>query len=290
MRNVILFIKRYFNFLTFLGLQVFCLWTLFRYNSFHHAVFAGVTSEVTGKINQRYERMHGYFLLRKTNEELLKENQQLRSLLSENFEAADSSRRIMPDSILIKLDSLKKDSAFKPLKYEILEATVVGNSVSQQKNYIQLHRGALQGVRNNMGVISPSGIVGKVIEVSDNFSVVMSLLNRDTRVSAMLKKSGEVGFISWEGNDPQLLTLANIPKSATVVKGDTIITSGFTGLYPRGMMIGTVTKVEQDKSSNTFLLSIKPATNFFTLQYVYILNNLQRPELDTLENRIKRKQ
>lgn len=291
MRNVFLFIKRYFNFLSFLGLQVFCLLTLFSYNSFHHAVFSNASNELTGQINTRYDKLQGYFLLRKTNEDLVKENARLRNMLGENFESVDSSRKLLPDSVLIKEDSVKAlDTAGKARKYEILEARVVGNSVSEQKNYIQIHRGRLQGVKQYAGVIGPNGIVGKVVEVSDNFSVVMSVLNRDNSVSAKLKKSGETGYITWDGRDPQVIVLKDIPKSAQMNKGDSIITSGFTPQYPKGILIGTVMKVEQDKSSSTFLVSVKPATNFYNIQYVYVLNNLQLDELRQLEEKMKKKQ
>ncbi len=289
MRNVILFIKRYFTFLSFLGLQVFCLLTLFSYNSFHSAVFSNISSEWTGRINERYSNLQGYFLLKKTNEDLVKENARLRNMLGQNFEAVDSNRSLLSDSILIKEDTVRVDSNNKPRKYEILDARVVGNSVSQPKNYIQIHRGALQGVKLNAGVIGPNGIVGRVVEVSNNFSIVMSLLNRDNSVSAKLKKTGETGYITWDGNDPQKVILKDIPKSAMVAKGDTIITSGFTPQYPKGIMIGTVEKVENEKSSSAFLLTVKPATNFYTLEYVYVLNNLQADELKQLEEKMKKK-
>jgi rod shape-determining protein MreC len=113
-------------------------------------------------------------------------------------------------------------------------------------------------------------------------------LNRDNSVSAKLKKTGEAGYVTWDGKDPQTVIVKDIPKSAQVNKGDTILTTGLTPQYPGGIMIGTVMKVEQEKSSTAYILSVKPSTNFYTLEYVYVLNNLQAEELKQLEDKMKK--
>src|SRR5579872_5950764 len=142
MRNVFLFIRRHFNFLFFLVLQIIALSFLFRYNKFHEAAFMNVSTEITGRINEKYNGIEYYFQLKKTNEALVKENQRLHQLLKDNYEAPDSARRLI-------YDTLKADSGRSILKYRIMEAKVVNGTTSLQANYITIHRGFAQQVHPN---------------------------------------------------------------------------------------------------------------------------------------------
>lgn len=129
-----------------------------------------------------------------------------------------------------------------------------------------------------MAVIGPQGIVGVVVETSPNISKVMSLLHRNSRVSAMLKKDNNSGSIEWDGNDPSILTLRNVSKSAKVVKGDTVVTSTYSANFPSHLMVGTVASIVEDPSSNFYTLRIRTATNFFNVQYVYLVENTRYAE------------
>jgi rod shape-determining protein MreC len=274
-RNIFLFIRRYFNFVFFVIIQIVALSMLFKYNRFHEAAFMGVAGEFTGRISEKYNKVEYYFQLKKTNEALVNENAHLRNLLKQDFLPSDSTQKIVIDSI--RIDSLER---FR--RYLYMPAKVVNNSVTSQTNYITISRGLKQGVQKDMTVVSSEGIVGTVINVSNNMATVMSLLNRQSRVSSSLKKTGETGTVEWDGNDPQVLTLRNIPKSARVNIGDTVV-SGINSSYPPGQAVGYVTAVEAEKSSNFYSLSLKPATNFFNIQFVYVVKNLQKEEQDALE-------
>lgn len=277
MRNIFLFIRRFFNLLLFLALEAMAIYTLYTYNKTHHTYFGNMANEVTGGIDKKYNDVEYYFQLRKTNEQLARENAELRRLLPQSFES--------PDTATINyIDSLAKDT-LGVRKFNFLVAKVVNNSVSQENNYITLHRGAKQGVKVDMGVIGPDGIVGKVILVSDNYSRVMSLLNRKSKVSAMLKKGLYTGEVEWDGSDPESLLLHGIPKSAKVQKGDTVLTSNISERlsFPPGIMVGTVAEIVPDASSNFYRLKIHAATNFYTLQYVYLTDNQQWAEQQALE-------
>jgi rod shape-determining protein MreC len=140
-----------------------------------------------------------------------------------------------------------------------------------------------------MAAISPDGsIVGVVVEVDDNYSKVMSLLHRNSKVSAMLKRDKVAGSIEWDGEDPNILTLKNISKSAAPKIGDTVLTSPYSSNFPAQILIGRVTKVIQDPSSNFLTLSVKSATNFFTLEYIYLVENKRMAEQKAVEqNEIK---
>jgi rod shape-determining protein MreC len=278
-RNIFLFIRRFFHLLLFLALEGLAIYTLSKYNKTHQAFFASLSNEVTGTFSEKYNKIEYYFQLKKTNEQLANENASLRKMLGSSFEGPDTATTIVTDS-------LAKDT-LGVRKFNFLVAKVVNNSVSQENNYITLHRGAEQGVKVDMGVIGPDGIVGKVILVSDNYSRIMSILNRKSRVSAMLKKGLYTGDLEWDGKDPDYLELSKIPKSAKVQKGDTVLTSNVSEKlsFPPGIMVGRVAELSTDPSSNFYTLKVKSATNFYTLQYVYLTDNLLWEEQKSLEEK-----
>ena len=282
MRNVFLFIRRFSNSLLFLVLQITALYFLFHYNRFHEAVFMGAADRVTGGLNEQYSSVEGFFHLKAVNKELVQENARLRSLLRQNYEAADTSRQLVIDSI--QVDSLKKY-----LKYYYYPAKVAGSFISTQVNYLTIHRGADQDIRKDMGVIGPSGIVGRVVDVSSRYATVMSMLSRQFKVKANLKKGGENGTVEWDGKSPQYVLLRDIPKSAQVKKGDTVLTSELSTIYPANIMVGTVDDVQAEKGSNFYSIRLKTATNFYTLRYVYVIGDTQRQEREKLEETTKKK-
>lgn len=281
MRNIFLFIRRYLNFLFFLLLQILALSMLFRYNKFHEAAFMNVAKEVTGGVYDKVNNTEYYFHLKRTNDSLANENLRLRNLLATNFENPDTSTRTVRDTIPF-------DTLGHYRKFLWREARVSNNSTSTQNNYITIHRGEDQGVRKDMGVVSANGVVGVVVNTSANYSTVMSLLHRQSRLSCSLKKTGETGTIQWTGDSPLFLTLINIPKSAKIVLGDTVITSQYATRFP-STVIGTVYNVVEDQSTNFYTLTIRPATNFFSLQNVYVIENLQAEEQKKLEESTKKK-
>ena len=281
MRNIFLFIRRYFNFLFFLVLQIVALTFLFRYNRFYDAAFQGVAGEVTGKINERYNNVQYYFKLKNTNEALTKENVYLRNLLKDNYQAPDSSQKIVVDSIRV-------DSVLKYQRFKYYDARVVGSFASTQVNYLTIHRGEAQGVKKDMGVIGPLGIVGRVVTVSENYAVVMSVLNQNFKVKAKLNKSGENGTIEWDGVSPQYILLRDIPKSSAIANGDTVLTSELSSIYPPNIMVGTIAGAIKDASSNFYTIKLKTATNFLNVQYVTVIDDLQNTERQKLEESIKK--
>ena len=277
MRNIFLFIRRYFNFVFFVVLQIAALYILFHYNKFHEAVFSGVANELTGNIGGKYNNVTYYFHLKKTNDDLARENEELRNKLLTNFERPDTTQKMIQDS-------LPYDTLGHHRKYVYRSAKVVNNTVSLPNNTLTIARGENQGVQKNMGVIGPTGVVGVVINTSGNYAVVMSLLHRQSKVYASLKKTGETGYVFWDGSSPLYITLKNVPKSAQVVKGDSVITSQYASYrFPQGILIGTVMDIVDDKTSSFYTIRLKPATNFFNVQYVTVVENLMKDEQAKLE-------
>lgn len=283
MRNIFLFIRRYFNFIVLLLLQVFSIYLIVHYNSYHNAVASGFMNEVTGKINKQYNWIDNYFDLKTTNTTLSKDNERLRNLLKENFERPDTSSKLITDSIAY-------DTLGSHRRWKYFSAKVVSSAVGGQNNFIVLSRGTAQQLKKDDGVIDPNnGVAGIVTDVSENFSVVMSLLHKDSKISAKLKKSGELGQVIWDGKEPNRLSLIDIRKSAKVAKGDTVYTSGYTTTFPYGLMIGTIDEVLADKSTNNFIIKLKSAVNFYNLQYVYAIENFDRDEIKRLVDNAKTK-
>src|SRR4051812_30153708 len=176
MRNIILFIRRFFILFVFLVLQVLSIAILVKYNRTYEAAFANNANEVIGSIDQQYNKVHEYFTLKKTNEQLAQQNEELLNLLKSQYGGADTAS-------LYKIDSLLRDTLGRVERFHFLEARVVNNSVGEENNYITISRGAKQGVKKDMGVMGPNGVVGRVMLVSDNYSIVMSLLNRNSKIS-----------------------------------------------------------------------------------------------------------
>ncbi len=237
--------------------------------------------EITGSIQAQYSKVENYFYLKKENEDLRKKLTELQNRLPENFQVADTSTRIVADTVAI-------DTSGTMRRYIYLDAQVVNNSISQPNNFITIHRGTKQGIEPGMVVLSPNGVVGVVLDATENFSTVMSMLHKQSRISARLKKTGESGKIEWDGANPRMVQFKDIPKSVKVNKGDTVFTSQYSD-FPPGIMIGIIEKVIPEQSTNNYLLQVKPSTDFSRLQNVFVIKNLQRAEQLELENRLKKK-
>lgn len=282
MKNIFLFIRQHSNLLFFVLLEVLSLYFLVSYNKFHQAAFAGTANELSGSVYTQYNKVEDYFNLKKENERLSKENTRLLNVLKENYSSPDTLNKTITDSIPVDTLGTKR-------KYLYMEAEVVHNSTNLPNNYITLHRGTAQGVKRDMGVYGPGGIVGVVVDASTNFSVVMSLLHKQSSTSVKIMKSGEAGKLEWDGEDPAILTLKDIPKSVKLQKGDTVVTSQYSDKFPSNLMVGTIAQIIQEKSTNNYLLKIKPATDFKSIQYAWIIDNWQKEEQKELEEKVKSK-
>lgn len=260
-----------------------CFYMIFSYNKYHNAVYSKVANEVTGSISKKYNNVEYYFQLKRTNDSLVKANEVLYNKLKENFELPDTVNKIT-------IDTINVDSIQKQRKYLYMQAKVIRNSVNQPNNYIELHRGSLQGVTADMGVIDlRNAVIGTVVEVSNNYAVVMSLLHEQSNLSARLKRGGETGTVIYDSKMPGILYLKDISRSAKIYSGDTVVTSGFSDKFPGGLLIGFVKDIINDKKSSTYTVRLNPAANFENLQYSYIINNLQKEEPQQLLNKVKSK-
>ncbi|GAA4742614.1 rod shape-determining protein MreC [Flavisolibacter ginsenosidimutans] len=272
MRNIFLFLRRYFTFICFVVLQLFALWMLFHYNRFHHAVFLGVANEVTGRVNTQVDKLDDYFHQGAENVRVHRMNDSLLNLLKSNFNYADTAQRNVTDS-------LRQDSTIAVRRYLWRDAKVVYNTVNAEQNYLQLNRGSKYGIKDDMAVLNSDGsVVGVVVNVSPNFSQVMSLLHVQSSVSASHKATGTLGKVEWDGKDPRFVQLKGIPQSVPVKAGDSIMTSRYSYNFPPAHLIGTISEIKSDPSTGFYVLKVKTAANFSAIQQVFVVENLQREE------------
>jgi rod shape-determining protein MreC len=242
-----------------------------------------MANEITGWVNSKYTNVDQYFRLKKESDRIHHLNDSLMNLLKSNFLIPDTSVRTVQDSI--PYDTL---GHFR--RYLWREAEVVSNSVDLEKNYIQLNRGYKQGIRDNMGVLSSDGsLVGIVVNVSDNFSQVMSLLHVQNKVNALMKKSGSAGTVGWDGKNPLFLTMTGVPKSDTIARGDTVLTGNYSLSFPPRHMVGTVESVEKENANSFYTLTIRCAAPFHSLEHVFVVENLQMDEQSKLDKDTRKK-
>jgi rod shape-determining protein MreC len=284
MRNIFLFIQRYFVLLCFIVLQALALYMLFQYNRYHKTAFSGIAHEITGKVNKQVDKVDDYFHLREENRRVHQMNDSLLSLLNSNYVATDTSAKLVTDSLRIN------DTSTSIRRYLWRPAKVVYGTIGFERNYIQLNSGSKQGIRDNMAVLNSDGsLVGLVVNVSPNFSQVMTLLHTQSRVPASLKKSNVFGTLEWDAADPRFVYLRGISRDVEVKKGDSVLTSIYSYNYPPGFLVGRIASIATDKASGFYLLKVRTAADFAGLQQVFVVENLQRSEQVQLDEETKKK-
>jgi rod shape-determining protein MreC len=272
MLNIIAFLRRYFTFIVFVVLQFISLWMLFSYNRFHRAAFLGVASELTGKINTQVDKLDDYFHQGEENRRVHHMNDSLMNLLKSNFDFPDTTQKAV-------VDTLRFDTTAAIRRYVWRDAKVVYNTINSDQNYLQLNRGSKYGIRDEMAVLSSDGaVVGVVVNVSPNFSQVMSLLHVQSSVSAAHQRSGTLGKVEWDGKDPHIVLLKGIPRSVDVKVGDSVVTSRYSYNFPPNYLIGRVAQIGNDPATGYYLLKVRTAVNFSTIQQVFVVENLLREE------------
>ena len=283
MRNIFLFIGRYFTFFAFVAFQILALSILFHYNKYHRAVGLGMANELTGWTNSKYAKVDKYLHLNEESDRIHHLNDSLINLLKNNFLNSDTATLQVQDSI-------PYDTLGHRRRYLWRDAQAVSNSVNSERNYIQINRGSRQGIRDNMGVLnSDLSLVGIVVNTSENFSQVMSLLHVKNNVNAIMKRSGNAGTVSWDGKNPLYLTMTGVPKSDSISMGDTVLTGTYSLSFPPLKMIGTVASIEKDNTGSFYTLRIKTAANFLNLQHVFVVENLQTDEQEKLDKDTRKK-
>ncbi len=272
MRNFLNLLYKYHYFLLFLFLEGFALFLIIQNNSFHRAKYLEFSTGFSGGAYKQISGLKQYFSLKGTNNDLAQENIKLRNKLA-------TFRKIIRE----KKDSLI-DTTYKQ-RYNYFSARVVNNSVNKLYNYITLNKGAKDGVKLDMAVISSTGIVGFVNGISENFATVIPVINKDFRVSGMFKSNGFWGSVAWPGYNPEVCNLNEVPLHVKFKVGDTIVTTGSSS-FPEGIPIGTVLESEF-KGGNFYNIKLKLANDFRSTNYVMLVGDLMKAEQLGLEKKTK---
>lgn len=270
MRNLILFLTRNYYFILFLFLESFSIFLLIQNNHFQRAHFLNSSNAVSGSIYETYSGITDYFSLRVTNQKLADENVLLRNQLQQSFSHRSGIQTTVKDTV-------------HGQQYVYLTAKVVNNSTNRKKNYLTLNAGINQGVKNEMAVISSDGIVGIVRDVSGNFCSVMSVLHENMRVPVTIKRFGENSILTWSGEDEWHAKMERVPSHLPLRKGDAVVTSSYSSIFPEGISVGTIEGIEKIAGNTFYNVTVKLSTNFNRLVYVNVVNNLMKEEQTTLE-------
>lgn len=273
MYNLLRFLLRYHLFILFVLLEAFCFVLIYQNNKYNQAAYINVANGVSGKAFDVYQSGVDYFYLRRYSDSLVTENAYLRQQLLE------SQYDIRADT-----GTVSDTSQHFVQTYTYITARVIKNSVNRATNLVYLDKGRQHGIEKQMGVIAPNGIVGQVVSVTDKYAAVMSVLSKDFKVSARFKKNNYFGNLHWDGMNSTSASLEEIPKHVPVQVGDTVITSGYSQLFPRNVMIGVVKKVKSYPDKTFLDVTVSLSTDFGNLGYVYVARNLKKQELQLLDS------
>jgi rod shape-determining protein MreC len=256
----------------FLLLEAIAVAFMVQHSHFQRSKLVGFNRQLSGFLFSRVEGAREYLSLKQVNEQLMMENLALRNRLDRLSTAVDSASVI---------------SVFnEPFRYFYMPARVVHNSVYKQYNYITLDKGKKDGVFRDMGVISDQGLVGIVLESSDNFSTVIPIINREFRLSVKIKSNNYAGILQWDGNNPLYALVSEIPFHVMIQEGDTIITSGFSSIFPEGILVGEIESFSLEQG-NFYDIRVRLSNDFQRLYRVNIIRNYRQEEQLNLENRLR---
>lgn len=273
MRNLLNFLAKYNSLIIFLILEGISFYLLTTGNTYHNTQIVKGVRSLTRGVDDRISNARNYFHLRDVNRVLAYENTTLKNNLN--------LLRNQGNQLFFSVS----DTNYRQ-QYKFTSGEVINNSVTRQKNFFTLNKGSNQGAGVNMAVISGEGIAGVIVGCSRNYSIAMSLLNLDFKVSARLKSNGYFGSLGWDGKQYNYAVLNEIPQHVTFGIGDTVETTGYSAIFPEGIMIGTVSGFEKS-GGDFYKIRVLLNTDFRKLHFVTVIGNLEKTEQLELENQFK---
>ena len=272
MQQLIYFLQKYKYFLFFLLLELVAIGLTINNHSFHKSKFISSANNVTGGLYEKVSSLSDYFSLKDQNKELVDENINLKKQL-------EYYKNLVTDTLITHQF---KDTTYHQ-SYSYIQGKITKNSYHTNYNFITIDKGINDSINKEMAVINSKGIIGITETSKSNFSRVQSILNLSSRVNAKIKNGNFFGTLKWDGKDYNIVQLIDIPRQAIVKKGDTIITGGMSTIFPEGILIGTVIN---DKSPNdtSNSIDIKLFNDMSNIKNIYIVKNLNKQELNSLDN------
>ncbi len=271
MKTLVLFIWKHSFFFLFLLLEGAAALLIVSNNNYQRSSFINASNGFTASILSLSNTTTHYIGLIKVNEDLANENAHLRSLLPQSYMKFDTTQYEAIDSVHQQL-------------YHYQHAEIISNSFQKRNNYLILNKGEKEHIKPMMGVITSNGIVGIVKDVSRNFCTVISVLHSKSALDVKVKNNGYTGTLVWQGGDYTIGNVQNIPSHVHINKGDTILTSGNSSIFPEGILVGTIQDFSLNPGANFYNIDLKFSVNYNKVKYVYIVDNVVKQELIELKN------
>ena len=278
MRNLLNFLIKYNYWFLFLLLEVTSFVFLFRFNRYQQSLFFTSANAAVGAVYETTGSVKSYFHLRSINSDLLDRN-----LLLEQQLVALQNRLLQQGVDSATMRSIERAT---PGTFRLHEAKVIKNSLSFEDNYLTLDKGSADGIRPELGVVDARGVVGIVFKTSPHYALVISLLNSKSSISCKIAGSDYFGYLKWQGGDVQYAYLKDLPRHAQFNLGDTVVTSGYSTVFPEGIMVGTVDDMQDSHDGLSYLLKVKLATDFGKVNAVRVVERSGQLEQLELERRV----
>jgi rod shape-determining protein MreC len=275
MQRLFAFFYRFRAFFIFVALQAVCVGFIVKYNNYQSAAFLNSSNRYAASVLITSNNVSSYFGLKEVNEQLAYENAHLREklmLIEKNLHTPDSTNGLI----------IPKEIIDEQL-FQFIPAKVINNSVRRMTNFITIDKGTDDGIEPGMGIINSNGVVGMVRAASKNYATVTSVLHSSVYLSSKIKSSNTFCSTNWDGKNPSLAKLLFVPRHVKVADGDTVVTSGFSGLFPEGIMVGTIKDKTITGDATFYDIKINLSTDFYQLQHVYVVKNQLKVEKDSLE-------
>lgn len=268
MQQIINFIIKNSYRLLFLLLLGISLSLTIKSHSYHRSEYVNSANAVTGTVYEKMNEANEYLSLKEKNKELASENALLKELLFNK-----------KDTLLTSKTVFRKDLN----NFKVVVAKAVKNSFNKRDNYITINAGSLAGIKTDMGVVNDKGIVGLVEKTSKNFSTIQSILNSNSKIHAKIKNSDHFGSLIWDGENVGFAQLIDVPRLASLKKGDSIVTGAFSDVFPENIPIGKVDKIFINKKTNYYTINVRLFNDMTSIGYVYIIENKAKKEKNQLE-------
>ena len=265
MRNLLEFLSKYYHWLLFAVLEVISFVLIFQFNSYQGSVWFTSANAVVGKLYELESSVESFFSLTKVNKDLTLRNFYLERQVNQ---LSRLYYDLTKDTTIAERNELEFLS-----RYKLIPAKVVSNSVDRNDNLMTIDRGSEDGVEKDMGVACGNGVVGVVYLVSDHYSVVMPVLNYHSRISCAIRRRGYFGYLKWQGGDANIAYVEDVPRHAKFKRGDWVETSGYSSIFPPGVLVGKIIEVYNSRDGLSYRLKVQLTTDFGNVRDVCVISD-----------------
>ncbi len=275
MRGLLYILIKYGGFVLFVVFECIAFYLIIKFNTHQSDIYLNSTNKLSGYINEQAQRIDDFRSLNEQNDLIQKENAEL------------IEKIINLPGVQLTPIALSQDSAYQDSSQYKLTPVKICNKISRlRNNYFTLCSGSADGLKKGQGVVSKHGIVGRIKDVSEHYALVISLLNTQSGVSALVRNKNYIGTLEWTSNDPFIMTLYGVPKHADITLGDSVITSGYSTIFPPGLFIGTVDNFKLPAGDNNYEIDVRVKKDVMSEEFLYVITNKKAKEQLLLEEQI----